>query len=94
MAKFVMFGKYTMDGLKAINAKRTGKATAIIGDCGGKLEAGYMLLGETDLVLVLEFPGVPEAMKASVELSKLLDIAFTTAPAMTVDEFDKLVPGP
>jgi uncharacterized protein with GYD domain len=93
MTKFAMLGKYTMFGLKAISAKRSEKAIAIIGDCGGKLEAGYMLLGETDIVLLVDFPGVPEAMKASVELSKLLDIAFTTAPAMTVEEFDKLIPG-
>ena len=93
MAKFIMFGKYTLDGLKGIGAKRTGQATAIIGDAGGKLEAVYALLGETDLVMVVDFPSVQQAMKASLELSKLLGAAFTTAPAVTVEEFDKLMPG-
>lgn len=32
-------------------------------------------------------------MKASVELAKLLGISFTTAPAVTVEEFDKLIEG-
>jgi hypothetical protein len=34
-----------------------------------------------------------EAMKASVELTKLLGISFTTAPAVTVEEFDELIEG-
>jgi len=39
---------------------------------------------------IIDFPGMNEAMKASIELTKLLGIAFSTSPAMTVDEFDKL----
>jgi hypothetical protein len=30
-------------------------------------------------------------MKASVELARMLGISFTTAPAVTIEEFDKLV---
>jgi uncharacterized protein with GYD domain len=88
-----MFGKYSIDAMKEISAERTKNATAVIGDCGGKIKAGYALLGETDLVLIADFPGVKEAMKASVELTKLLGISFTTAPAVTVEEFDKLIEG-
>jgi len=60
---------------------------------GGKVEAGYALLGETDVVVIVDFPGVKEAMKASVELTKLLGISFTTAPAVTMEEFDELIEG-
>lgn len=93
MPTFFMFGKYSIDALKEISAERTKNATAIVGDCGGEIKAGYALLGETDLVLIVDFPGVKEAMKASVELAKLLGISFTTAPAVTVEEFDKLIEG-
>ncbi|MGA9351357.1 MAG: GYD domain-containing protein [Anaerolineae bacterium] len=93
MPTFFMFGKYSIDALKEISAERTKNATAIVGDCGGEIKAGYALLGETDLVLIVDFPGVKEAMKASVELTKLLGISFTTAPAVTVEEFDKLIEG-
>jgi uncharacterized protein with GYD domain len=86
-----MFGKYSSDAVGKISAKRTENAAAIVGDCGGEIKAGYALLGETDLVLIVDFPGVKEAMKASVELTKLLGISFTTAPAVTVEEFDKLI---
>jgi hypothetical protein len=30
-------------------------------------------------------------MQASVELTKLLGIAFTTSPAVTMEEFDQLI---
>jgi uncharacterized protein with GYD domain len=93
MEPFLMFGRYSIDSVKEISAERSVKATAVIGDLGGEVKAGYALLGETDLVIIVDFPGVKEAMKASVELTKLLGIAFTTAPAVTMEEFDKLIAG-
>jgi uncharacterized protein with GYD domain len=93
MEPFLMFGKYSIDSVKEISAERSVKATAMIGDLGGEIKAGYALLGETDLVIIVDFPGMKEAMKASVELTKLLGIAFTTAPAVTMEEFDKLIAG-
>ena len=93
MATFVMFGKFSASAAGKISADRTQSAVKVIGDCGGKIKDWYVLLGETDLVGIVEFPGVKEAMKASVGLTKLLGISFTTAPAVTVDEFDKLVAG-
>lgn len=93
MATFLMFGSYSIDAVGKISAERTKDAAAVIGDSGGQLKAGYALLGEKDLILIVDFPGVKEAMKASVELTKLLGISFTTAPAVTVDEFDKLIEG-
>ena len=93
MTTFFMFGKYSSDSVKEISAERTVKASAIVSDLGGEIKAGYALLGKTDLVLIVELPGMKEAMKASVELNKLLGIGFTTAPAVTVEEFDKLIGG-
>jgi uncharacterized protein with GYD domain len=91
MATFVMFGKYSQTSIKEISAERTDKATAVIKENGGEVKSGYALLGKVDLVLIVDFPGVEQAMKASVGLSKLLGIAFTTSPAVSVEEFDKLV---
>ena len=88
-----MFGSYSSGAVKEISAERTIKTAAVIDGLGGKLKAGYALLGKADLALIVEFPGVKEAMKASVELTKLLGISFTTLPAVTVDEFDKLIEG-
>jgi uncharacterized protein with GYD domain len=86
-----MFGKYTPDSIEDISAQRTQDATKVIGDAGGKVVSGYALLGETDLVLIAEFPGNEQAMKASVGLARLLEISFTTSPAVNIEEFDQLV---
>jgi uncharacterized protein with GYD domain len=91
MSTFLMFGKYSIDALAKISAARTKDATAIIGDCGGILKAAYTLLGETDLIIVTEFPSIENAMKASVAMSKKYKIGFKTAAALNVDEFDKLM---
>ena len=93
MATYLLFGKYSIDALAKISVARTKNANAILGDCGGVLKAGYALLGETDLVLVVEFPSIEKAMKASVSLGKQLGIGFKTAPAVNVEEFDKLIAG-
>ena len=91
MATYMMFGRYTAEGIRDISAARTEKAENLIKEAGGKIKAGYALLGDVDLVLNVEFRNNEQAMKASVELSKMLGISFTTAPAMEVDDFDKLL---
>ncbi len=91
MSTYIMFGKYSPGSIKEISAERTQKANQLISDNGGSVKSGYALLGETDLVLVADFPGNDAAIKASVGLAKLLGIAFSTAPAVSMEEFDKLV---
>jgi uncharacterized protein with GYD domain len=91
MATYLMFGNYSLDALKEISAKRTEKAHAVIEKYGGKIVAGYALLGKTDLVLVLEFEDNAQAMKTSVALSRLLGVSFTTAPALSFEAFDTLM---
>jgi uncharacterized protein with GYD domain len=91
MATYLMFGKYSSEAVKAISAKRTGEAGALIKQNGGELKAGYALLGDVDLVLIVNLPDTGQAMKTSAALSKLLGISFSTAPAVSVEDFDKLM---
>jgi uncharacterized protein with GYD domain len=91
MVTFFMFGKYSSEALKGISSKRTEGATSLVKKFGGQVKSIYSLLGEKDLVIIATFPGIGEAMKASVALSKLTGISFTTSPAVTVEEFDKLM---
>ena len=44
-----------------------------------------------DLVFVVDLPDTQKAFATSAALSKLTGIAFTTAPAVTIEEFDKLM---
>jgi len=91
MATYLMFGKYSQDSVKQISARRTDKAIDLIKKNGGELISGYALLGEFDLVLIVDLPDTEQAMKVSVALTKLLGISFTTAPAVTFEEFDRLM---
>ena len=91
MATFFMFGNYSQESLKQISAERTDEAIAVIEKHGGKFIAGYALLGDKDLVLLVDLPNTEQAMKTSVALSKLLGVGFTTSPAVTFETFDKLI---
>lgn len=93
MALFLMCGKYSAEGVKGISAQRTQQGAAVFKKFGGEVKAMYAMLGEKDLLLVAELPSVAAAMQTSVALSKLTGIAFTTAPAVTVEEFDQLMAG-
>jgi len=91
MATFCMFGRYSSEALKGMSAKRTKESESLIKKFGGKVESMYALLGEKDLVFIVTFPGIEQAMKASVALSRMTGISFATLPAVTVEEFDKLM---
>lgn len=90
MTTYILFGKMSVNAVKDISSIRTMNAVTIIEKCGGRIQAIYALLGGADVLAIIDFPGMNEAMKASLELTKLLGIAFTTSPAMTISDFDKL----
>ena len=90
MAKFFMYGKYSQEAIEGISADRTKKALDVITKAGGKVNSMYALLGKYDVVLITDFPAVTDAMKASIALNKLTNISFTSFPAITIEEFDKI----
>ena len=90
MAKFLMMGKYSSEALKEIGAERTKKAGELFEKFGGKLESAYALTGAYDIVLIVELPGLEEAMKASISLTKMTGISFSTSQAVPVGDFDRM----
>jgi uncharacterized protein with GYD domain len=90
MTTFLMFGTYTAAAEKKISSNRTKHANAVIKKCGGRVVSEYVMLGKPDLLLIVELPSVDAVIKASVELSELTAIQFSTEPAIHVSEFDKL----
>lgn len=93
MTTFIMKGKYSSESVKKISKGRTVSALQIIKQSKGKLVAAYAVMGEDDLLFIAEFPGVAEAIKASINLHKALGISFATLPALKVNEFDKVAGG-
>ncbi len=91
MATFFMFGKYSSESLKEMSAIRTDMAISLIKKFGGKVNSMYALLGKQDLVLIVDFPGVEQVMKASVALTKMTGVSFASSPAVLVEDFDKMI---
>jgi len=88
MTTYFLTGTYGADAIKGISRKRTADVTKFIEDMGGKVVSVYLLLGEKDLVIIADFPGLKEAIKGSVGISKMTGISFTSSPAITAEEFD------
>ncbi len=91
MNTYLLFGKYSPNALKNASATRTRKAEHLIGRFRGKVKAMYALVGEYDLLIIVELPGIEEVVKVSTGLMELTGIAFTTVPAISVGTFDKLI---
>ena len=90
MTTFFMFGKYSPDALRKISPERTRKAMSMIQKFGGRVKSVYALLGQNDLVFIVNLPGPAQATMVSIALTKLTGIAFTTSPAIPVEQFDAL----
>jgi uncharacterized protein with GYD domain len=91
MQTFIMIGKYSPNALKNASANRTRKAEHLIARYQGKVRSMYAVLGEHDLVIIVDLPGVEEAVKVSTGLMELTGIAITSIPAISVSQFDKLI---
>jgi len=91
MATFFMFGKYSDEAIQKISVERTRQVHELIERLNGKVKSIYALLGEYDVVLIVELPNMAEAMKASIALKRMTGISFFSAAALPVEEFDQLV---
>jgi uncharacterized protein with GYD domain len=90
MQTFYLFGKYTPNAVKNISAVRTEECVRIIEQLGGEIILLDALLGQFDLAVIAKFADNVAALKASLALQKLTGITFTTSPAISVADFDKL----
>jgi len=91
MQKFVMLGKYSTQALQGMSVQRTKRARDMVKQFGGEVEEVYAILGDWDLVLIVSLPSLEDALKASVALTKLTGIGFSTSPAVPVETFDQLM---
>ena len=91
METFFLFGKYSAEALKKISPERTRKAISAIQKLGGRVKSVYALLGHSDLVFIVSLPSAAQATLASITLTKMTGISFTTSTAIPVDQFDKLL---
>lgn len=90
MQTFFFFGTYTRNAIEGIDARRTKQAEETITGFGGKLRSVYALLGDTDIVMIADLPGVPEAVQVSIALNQRTGIRFSSRPALPVADFDRV----
>lgn len=91
MATYIMLGKYSSDALRGLSADRTERASQLIKKYGGEIKYVYALMGDKDLMIIVDFPGTAQVMKASITISRLTGIAFSTSEAIEVSDFDKMI---
>jgi uncharacterized protein with GYD domain len=90
MYTYYLLGKYSIGAAKHISAIRTDECVRVIEELEGEIILLDALLGEYDLAVICKFADNRAALKASVALEKRTGIRFTTLPAVSVSEFDKL----
>jgi uncharacterized protein with GYD domain len=94
MMTFFLFGKYSAESLRDMSIERTQQAVEEIRKLGGQVDAMHALLGPFDLLFCVQLPDVGSAMQASVALTRLTGISFTSCPAVNVEVFDRLMEKP
>ena len=93
MAKYLVLGSYTPEGLKGFRKdKASGRREATrqaVESLGGKVEAHYYAFGEHDAVSIFDFPDNAAAAAFAVAVSAAGLVRTQTIPLLTVEEADK-----
>jgi len=89
MLTYITLWKYTKDGLMDIKKtpKRFEFAKKIIQDVGGKLISVYGLIGEYDVITVMEMPDEKIATSTILKICSTGRITSQTMTALSIDEF-------
>ena len=88
MSTYFMIGKYSHGALKEVSASRTKRAEHLIARYQGTIKNMYVLMGQYDLVLIVDLPNNEDAIKVSTSLTNMTGISFMTCPAVSVSDFD------
>jgi uncharacterized protein with GYD domain len=95
MAKYLVFFKYTAEGLKGVFAeggtKRRQVTEQLVQSLGGKLEAYYFAFGKEDGFSVLDLPDNVSAAAASLVVSASGAVSTHVTVLLTPEEVDQAV---
>ena len=92
MPKYLLKVNYTPQGTKGLlkeggSGRRAAVKQAIEG-LGGKVEAFYYALGETDLFVILDLPDAQSVAAYSLVLHAAGGVQFSTVPLLTAEDID------
>ena len=93
MAKYMVTGSYTVDGLKGVlkegGSGRRKAVEAALKAIGGHLEAFYFAFGEYDVVTIVEVPDNVTAATLSMGIAATGTVRTTTTVLLTPEEMDQ-----
>lgn len=94
MQTFFLLGRYTTAALSDAEPERTDEIVGIIEDLNGQIQSIHAVLGLYDIIIIVNLPDNPTAMRASLEMARTTGIQFCTLPAISVNRFDELLDPP
>ena len=93
MPKYLIQASYTAEGIRGLmkdgGSKRRAAAESVVKGVGGKLEAFYFALGETDVYVVADVPDNASAAAISLAVSGSGAVNARTTVLMTPEEMDQ-----
>ena len=91
--KYLVTGTYTSDGVKGLLSKggtsREAAVRTMVEKLGGKLEAFYYALGDTDVIGIVEVPDVITGMALSMAVNASGAVELSTTALATPKEIDQ-----
>ncbi len=92
MAKYLIKASYTLQGTKGLlkegGSSRRAAVKQMIEGLGGKLEAFYYALGETDVFVIFDLPDVQSAAALSLVVNAAGGAQVSTTPLLTPEDID------
>ena len=92
MAKFLIEASYAADGAKGLlkegGTSRRAAVQKVIEGVGGQLEAMYFSLGDTDALVICEFPDVSSVLALSVAVNAAGAAHVSTTQLFSPEEMD------
>ncbi len=92
MAKYLITGRYTVQGAKALaktgGSGRRAEVQQLVEALGGRLEAFYFAFGGTDVVAIVEQPDVTAAAAHSLAVNAAGGLQLSTTLLLTPEEMD------
>ncbi|MBI3029830.1 MAG: GYD domain-containing protein [Candidatus Rokubacteria bacterium] len=93
MPSYIVLADYTDQGIRNVkdSPKRADAFEAAVKANGGALKDLYLVLGDHDLVAVVELPNDETAAKLALATASLGNVRTTTMRAFNRDEFRKII---
>ena len=92
MAKYMIQGSYTPDGVKGLSKAGGTARRAFVGDmikkAGGSMESFYYAFGDSDVYVICDLPDVVSATALSLAVNATGAVSLKTVQLITPEEID------